>query len=264
MPDTRSQTHCLSGITWMSWILERHERRTVLSARWSDRVIDDIEGIISSHGGKTPMCIYARYAVRVVRCMESKLRFNRERKQTRAACLPRMVRRQAPSSPEQSCAPSAPAPSALPGHHPQHHSNSLSPRPSLRNWISGDITAAPQSRRTFAACYLEPPQLWINIQDVRHRFLADAVRRCVTELFLDGAAITPRPVQLTHDGPLVDEIRYFKVADRAGALVIAKALKSVLPRLWLRDLSREYDHVANVKHGHYELWLSSNNREKDH
>ncbi|HEY6925192.1 MAG TPA: hypothetical protein VI653_17075 [Steroidobacteraceae bacterium] len=62
----------------------------------------------------------------------------------------------------------------------------------------------------------------------------------------------------------MDEIRYFKVADRAGALVIAKALKSVLPRLWLRDLSREYDHVANVKHGHYELWLSSNNREKDH
>jgi hypothetical protein len=81
---------------------------------------------------------------------------------------------------------------------------------------------------------------------------------------VDGAAVAPQRVQLVQDGPAVDEIRYFKVADRAGALAIVQALKKVLPRVWLRDLSAEYDQVVWIKHGHYELWLAPGDRPKDH
>jgi len=88
--------------------------------------------------------------------------------------------------------------------------------------------------------------------------------RSLATLMLDGAVISPQPVQVVPDGPLVDEIRYFKAGDRTGALAIIRALKKVLPRLWLRDLSAEYGHAAWVEHGHYELWVSPGDRVRDH
>jgi hypothetical protein len=117
---------------------------------------------------------------------------------------------------------------------------------------------------TFGACDLEAPTVWIHIQDVRQKSLADAVNRRLAALMVDGAAVSPQPVQVAQDGPLVDEIRFFKSGNRTGALAIVRALKQVVPRLWLRDLSPEYERVAWIKHGYYELWLAPGDRPKDH
>jgi len=130
--------------------------------------------------------------------------------------------------------------------------------------MSDNIATVTQDGRAFAHCCLEPPKVWIYIQDTRNRSLTDAVSRCLAALMVDGAAVSLQPVQLAQQGPLVDEIRYFKKGDRTGALAIVGALKRVLPRLGLRDLSREYDEVVWVEHGHYELWLAPGERPKDH
>jgi hypothetical protein len=135
---------------------------------------------------------------------------------------------------------------------------------SARPMLFDSINAASRGGCAFAACSLEPPKLWIHIQDVTHKALAVAVIRSLATLMLDGAVLSPQPVQVVPDGPLVDEVRYFKAGDRTGALAIIRALKGVLPRLWLRDLSAEYDHAARVGHGHYELWVAPGEQMKDH
>jgi hypothetical protein len=88
----------------------------------------------------------------------------------------------------------------------------------------------------FAACDLEPPKVWIHIQDARQMSLADAMNHRLGALMVDGAAVSPQPVQVVQDGPGVDEIRYFKVGDRKGALAIAQALKGIAAKLIYDEL----------------------------
>lgn len=133
-----------------------------------------------------------------------------------------------------------------------------------RNPLHEHLATTTQETRAFAHCGLEPPKVWIYIQDPRSRSLTDAVSRCLAALRVDGAAVSLQPVQVAQQGPLVDEIRYFKTGDRTGALSLIGALKRMLPRLCLRDLSRDYDEVVWVEHGHYELWLAPGERTKDH
>ena len=176
------------------------------------------------------MCVYARFVVRAARCTVLKDQYQKELRQQRSKRRSRIVRSQLPPPPV----------------------------------LSDSIIMASGRGSAFAACSLEPPRLWIHIQDVTHKSLAVAVVRCLATLMLDGAAISPQPVQVASDGPLVDEIRYFKAGDRTGALAIIQALKRVLPRLWLRDLSAVSDQAARVKQGHYELWLAPGGQVKDH
>ncbi len=106
--------------------------------------------------------------------------------------------------------------------------------------------------------------MWIHIQDARQRSFADAVNRRLAGLMVDGAAVLPQPVQVVQEGPVVDEIRFFKAGDRAGAEAIVQGLRRELPRLRVRDLSEEYGQVVWMTAGHYELWLGVGGREKDH
>jgi hypothetical protein len=134
----------------------------------------------------------------------------------------------------------------------------------LQGLISADITIGEQASCRFAACALETPKVWIHIQDVKQKSLADTVNRSLAALMVDGAILAPQPVQLAEEGPVIDQIRYFKSGDRTGALAIARALRQVLPRLWLEDMSADYDEVVWIKPGNYELWLAPGERPKDH
>jgi len=184
------------------------------------------------------MCAHTRSAARAARCTASRNPCHEALRQKRL---------QPPLAPEKHRSADAVAQVAAPG-----------PR-----MLSDSITMGTRGGCAFAACSLEPPKLWIHIQDVTHKALAVAVIRSLATLMLDGAVISPQPVRVVPDGPLVDEIRYFKAGDRTGALAIIRALKGVLPRLWLRDLSAE-NHDAWVEHGHYELWVAPGDQMKDH
>jgi hypothetical protein len=194
------------------------------------------------------MCVHAQSAARVARCTASKNQCHKGFWQERSRCDPRRVRSRLPPPPIELRAVDAVAQLA----------------PSLRGTLSDSIRTAEWGGCAFATCSLEPPKLWIHIQDVTHKSRAVAVIRSLATLMLDGAAISPQSVRVVPDGPLVDEIRCFKAGDRPGALAIIRALKRVLPRLWLRDLSAEYDQVAWIGHGHYELWLAPGDEVKDH
>lgn len=210
------------------------------------------------------MCVYSRYAVRAVRCTASKNQFHEGRRQERSTCQFTQARLQVQSTPEKSWAADAVAEAVPSGSDLQHRSTTEPGQSRLRGMIFDNIASAAQGGCVFAACGLEPPKVWIHIQDTRQRSLADAVNRYLAVLMVDGAAVAPQPVQVAQDGPLMDEIRYFKAGDRTGALAIVQALKRVLPRLWVRDLSAEYEQVMWIKHGHYELWLAPGERPKDH
>ena len=175
------------------------------------------------------MCVYVRLAVDASRCSASTNRYPKELRQEHSKCQSLLARRQR-SSPRGKC----------------------------------DRPAAIRDGCAFTACDFEAPRVWIHIQDVRHRSLAVSLIRCLATLMIDGAEVSPQIVPVIQDGPLVDEIRYFKPSDRLGALAIIHALKPVLPRQWLRDLSAEYDQSVSVKHGHYDLWLAPGDRVKDH
>jgi hypothetical protein len=210
------------------------------------------------------MCVYARYALRASRCTASTNQFHEGLRRVRSTCRSTMLWSQVPSPPGRLWATGAVAQPVPSGADLRYRSISQTGQSSLSGLISDGIATFGLGSCAFAACGLEAPKVWVLIQDVRHRSLADAVNRCLAALMVDGAAVLPQPVQVAQDGPLVDEIRYFKAGDRTGALAIVQALKKVLPRLWLRDLSAEYDRVVWVEHGHYELWLAPGERPKDH
>jgi len=210
------------------------------------------------------MCVYARSAVRAMRCTASDTQYPKELSQGRSRCPSRIVRLQHPPPSDKPTAVGGLAQFACSDSHLLNRSLSQPGRVWVGGTLSDRVTTAARRRCAFDACSLEPPKLWIHIQDVTHKSVAVAVIRSLATLMLDGAVISPQPVQVVPDGPLVDEIRYFKAGDRTGALAIIRALKKVLPRLWLRDLSAGYDQVGWVEHGHYELWLAPGGQVKDH
>jgi hypothetical protein len=205
------------------------------------------------------MCVYAQYTVRAEKCTATKNQFQEGRKQERSTCQSTIAGWQAPLL---AWAAEAVAQPVSAGSDLKHLTIVQPGQSSLRDMLSDHI--ATQGGCAFAACGLELPKVWIHIQDARQRPLADAVNRCLAALMVDGAAVSTQPVQVARDGPLVDEIRYFKAGDRTGALAIVQALKRMLPRLWLRDLSAQYDQVVWIKHCHYELWLAPGDQPKDH
>ena len=209
------------------------------------------------------MCVYARSAVRAGRCTASETQYQEGMRQERARCQSTTVRSQVPLLSERFGAAADPQ-SASFGSGIQLYSINHPARFLLRGMLSNNVATATPDGRAFAVDGLAPPRLWIYIQDLKQNSLAIAVNRRLAALMVDGATISLQHVQLAQDGPSVDVIRYFKAGDRTGALAIIRALKQVLPRLWLRDLSAEYDRIDWVKHGHYELWLAPGDRVRDH
>ena len=208
------------------------------------------------------MCVYARSAVCAGRCSASETHSQKWMSQQRSKPHSTIVRSQVRQIPETSGIMDAQFVSS--SSHVQLRSNG-GPRGHLpRGLLSHHLATSMPEGCAFVVDGLAPPRLWIYIQDLKQNSLTISVNRCLAALMVDGATISPQAVQVAQDGPLVDEIRYFKAGDRTGALAIIHALKRLLPRLWLRDMSAEYDQVDWVKHGHYELWLASGDRVRDH
>lgn len=206
------------------------------------------------------MCRYTRYSMRAVRCTAAKSRSHEWPRQEHSRCQSTGQWSRVPLLSASCCPASSVSPSA------ELQYGSISPP--AESWPPGrasdDIAIAEQASRRFAACAVEAPRVWIHIQDFKQKSLADAVNRSLAVLMVDGAAVSPQPVQWVQEGPMVDQIRYFKAGDRTGALAIVQSLRLVLPRLWLEDMSATYDQVMWIKPGNYELWLAPGDRSKDH
>jgi hypothetical protein len=209
------------------------------------------------------MCIFSRRAVSRGRCAVSKNQRHQWLRQERArfqSTIPRLE----VLSPSEKCRRASRTRPVLPISDLQHSTS----RPPGESWLGGpifeDIANADRWGCSFAESTPEACKVRIHIQDLKQKGLADFLNRSLAELMLDGAVVLPQPVQLVQEGPMTDQIRYFKAGDRTGALTIIKVLQQILPRLWLKDMSAAYEQVAWISPGSYELWLAPDGRPKDH
>ncbi len=102
----------------------------------------------------------------------------------------------------------------------------------------------------------EPVQLWLHIRSDSQKKIGEEILKRVKDAKLKERSIEQRPVQTVHIGPQVSQLRYFKTQDEPEARELFAILRRVIPKLELKNFSREYERVTWIKRGHYELWLS--------
>jgi len=119
-----------------------------------------------------------------------------------------------------------------------------------------DAAGAYQKTLPPAQRSAQPARLWIHISNPIQKPLAEEVLARVTKA-LPSEKIEKTPVQTVDSGPRRSELRFFKKEDEPQARLLFDSLRGMVPRLELKDFSREYAGARWIKPGHYELWLSA-------
>jgi len=119
-----------------------------------------------------------------------------------------------------------------------------------------DATGAYQKTLPPAQRSAKPARLWIHISNIVQKPMAEEVLARVTKA-LPSEQIEKTPVQIVDSGPRRSELRFFKKEDEPQARILFESLRGIVPRLELKDFSREYEGARWIKPGHYELWLAA-------
>jgi hypothetical protein len=134
------------------------------------------------------------------------------------------------------------------------------PPESLNELIQENVSTAVRSSKAYAEPARVVPQLWIHTRNADQQRLSTKLSQAISGTLIDGQTIAIQPVQLVAVGPTLDELRFFKTTDRAGAEALLLVVKKSLPRVRLNDLSAQYANVTWLRPGHYELWLAPDSR----
>lgn len=102
----------------------------------------------------------------------------------------------------------------------------------------------------------EKPRLWIHVRSRVQEKMVLAASNWLQGITLGKRTIDLRPVQSVDAGPPESQLRYFKTRDKNEAEQLFRELKKALPRLQLKDFSRQNQGLDWLKPGHYELWLA--------
>lgn len=99
-------------------------------------------------------------------------------------------------------------------------------------------------------------RLWIHVRNEDQNKAVKEILEWLKSIKLGGKTIELRPIRLVEYGPNESDLRFFKKQDAEYAKHLLTKLKKILPKLELKDLSRQYKNIVWIKPGHYELWLS--------
>jgi hypothetical protein len=126
--------------------------------------------------------------------------------------------------------------------------------------LPGLIDKNVKSAQSASERLVEPeavtPQLWIHVRSAAQQAAVKGKLDWFEDLQVDGRRVRVRPIQVVTSGPQQNQLRFFKLADRATAQVLVTKLKEALPGVSRRDMSREYRQVRWIEPGHLELWLA--------
>jgi|GEM_PF-2492481 len=106
----------------------------------------------------------------------------------------------------------------------------------------------------------EPARLWIHVRNENQKKDLKEIAEWLKNIKLNGITIELRPIRLVEYGPNKPDLRSFKKDDAEEAKHLLTTLQKIIPKLELKDLSRQYRKIVWIKPGHYELWLSPNTK----
>lgn len=99
-------------------------------------------------------------------------------------------------------------------------------------------------------------QLWLHIRSDSQKKIGEEILNRLKNAKLGERSIEQKPVQTVQFGPQVSQLRYFKAQDEPEARELFEIMRRLIPKLELKNFSREYERVSWITRGHYELWLS--------
>ena len=131
--------------------------------------------------------------------------------------------------------------------------------PSANRESQKPLNEAPDrvvATQVFDAVAGTTPRLFIEIADEQQRSGAEALRRAIHQVTLEGQSVIAPGVEKVTSPPNRIELRVLKISDRDEADKLAATIgKMINASVHLSDLSGTFDKRPDVKRRTYELWF---------